>query len=43
MSAWEILITVQSNVDYGIVVIACRNFCKYDWKEDKMFSLELFE
>jgi hypothetical protein len=26
MSAWENLITVQSNVDYDIVVIACRNF-----------------
>jgi len=26
MYAWEILITVQSNVDYDTVVIACRNF-----------------
>jgi len=26
MSAWEILITVQSNVDYDIVFIAYRNF-----------------
>jgi hypothetical protein len=37
MSAYEILIIVQSNLDYDIVAIACRNFANMMGKKTNGF------